>query len=154
MKNTHFESDADFTEHAREAIKLHLVGLGHRIIAELRGPIDIEPIEKRSEGFQHATRAAGSIDVTISDMARELTVHEGRRLMQVTLDQNRSNPPTAVFAHNDVMAIGAIEELGARVVEAAELPGALPADTPRVSPDARREEIAARKAHLAWRFRT
>jgi hypothetical protein len=30
----------------------------------------------------------------------------------------------------------------------------LPADTPKVAPDARRAQVAARKEHLAWRFRT
>ena len=41
-----------------------------------------------------------------------------------------------------------------RVVPWDELPDALPDDTPRISAAARRAEIDARKAHLAWRFRT
>ena len=40
-----------------------------------------------------------------------------------------------------------------RVVPFAELAAALPTDTRRVDPAARRAEIDARKAHLAWRFR-
>ena len=92
----------------------HLIGLGHKVVAQLRGPPDIEPFENRSEGFRRAAGAAGVIDVTVSDSARELSLKEGRRLMNLTLDQNRSNPPTAVFGHVDLMAIGAIEELEAR----------------------------------------
>jgi LacI family transcriptional regulator len=92
----------------------HLIGLGHRVVAQLRGPPDIEPFENRSEGFRRAAGAAGVIDVTVSDSARELSLKEGRRLMNLTLEQNRSNPPTAVFGHVDLMAIGAIEELEAR----------------------------------------
>ncbi|HPG24224.1 MAG: hypothetical protein H6748_19780 [Spirochaetaceae bacterium] len=42
----------------------------------------------------------------------------------------------------------------ARVLPLAEIADALPGDTPRVDAAARRAEIAARKAHLAWRFRT
>ena len=42
----------------------------------------------------------------------------------------------------------------ARVVPLAELRQLLPADTPKVDAAARREEIRARKRHLAWRFRT
>jgi hypothetical protein len=41
-----------------------------------------------------------------------------------------------------------------RVVPLDGLAAALPAETPRVDAAARREEIARRKAHLAWRFRT
>ncbi len=42
----------------------------------------------------------------------------------------------------------------ARVIPLAEVLRALPADTPRIDAHARRAEIRARKAHLAWRFRT
>lgn len=41
-----------------------------------------------------------------------------------------------------------------RVVKRTELWAQLPKDTPRISPEARRAEIRARMAHLAWRFRS
>ena len=41
-----------------------------------------------------------------------------------------------------------------RVIPLSALADALPADTPSVAPAARRREIAERKRHLAWRFRT
>jgi len=41
-----------------------------------------------------------------------------------------------------------------RVVPVDEVRSALPADTPRVSAAARRDELARRREHLAWRFRT
>ena len=100
--------------HGGELAAEHLVDLGHRVVAQLRGPTDIELFDDRREGFRRAAGAGGLIEVTISDWAREVTLGEGRRLMQLTLDQNAANPPTAVFAHADVMAIGAIEELEAR----------------------------------------
>ena len=92
----------------------HLIGLGHNAVAQLRGPIDVDLIENRTAGFRQSVAGTSAVDVTISDVARELTVPEGRRLMRLTLDQNQARPPTAVFAHNDLMAIGAIEELSAR----------------------------------------
>ena len=99
--------------HGGELAAEHVIQLGHEVMAQLRGPTDIEPFENRSEGFRRTASAAGVLDVSVSDSATELTLKEGRRLMNLTLDQNRSNPPTAVFAHADVMAIGAIEELEA-----------------------------------------
>lgn len=92
----------------------HLIELGHEILAQLRGPVNIDTFSNRAEGFRRAVGAAGRVDVTVSEGAQGLTLQEGRRLMAMTLDENRSNPPTAVFAHADVMAIGAIEELEAR----------------------------------------
>jgi LacI family transcriptional regulator len=104
------QNDRDGAELAAE----HLIELGHRVMAQLRGPADIEPLAHRAEGFRRTVGAAGLIDVTVSEVANELTLAEGRRLMERTLEENRSNPPTAVFAHTDLMAIGAIEELEAR----------------------------------------
>jgi Protein of unknown function (DUF1214) len=42
----------------------------------------------------------------------------------------------------------------ARVVKLADVPAALPADEPAVTPEQRRDELRARRDHLAWRFRT
>lgn len=100
--------------HGGELVGVHLAELGHKVVAQLRGPGDIELFEHRTEGFRRAAATGGLVEVTVSESAREVTVGEGRRLMQLTFGQNRSNPPTAVFAHADVMAIGAIEELEAR----------------------------------------
>lgn len=45
-------------------------------------------------------------------------------------------------------------EVTSRVVKVVELESMMGDDTPRVDPDERRAELAARRAHLAWRFRT
>lgn len=42
----------------------------------------------------------------------------------------------------------------ARVVDLSEIRSELPPDTPAVTPSQRQEEIARRRAHVAWRFRT
>jgi LacI family transcriptional regulator len=101
-------------DHGGELAARHLTGLGHRVLAQLRGPMDIDAFRNRAEGFRRTIGAARSVDATSGGHAHELTVEEGRRLMALTLDQNPDSPPTAVFAHADLMAIGALEEMRSR----------------------------------------
>jgi len=100
--------------HGAELAAKHLAELGHRVVAQLRGPLDIEVFANRGEAFRRTAGAHGMVDVTVGDTAREMTLEEGARLMRSTLDENASNPPTGVFAHSDLVALGAIEELEAR----------------------------------------
>lgn len=58
----------------------------------------------------------GLVDVSIPASARQPTVGEGRRLMELTLAQVGPRP-TAVFAHNDLLAIGAIDAIRAAGLE-------------------------------------
>jgi LacI family transcriptional regulator len=88
----------------------YLVRLGHRRIAQLHGPTDIEAFNERSLGYRSALARAGLPAGDPVEFARTPTVDEGRRLMHLALE--RSDPtPTAVFAHNDILAIGAMEAL-------------------------------------------
>jgi LacI family transcriptional regulator len=100
--------------HGAELAAEHLATLKHEVVAQLRGPVDIEAFAERTEGFRRTVGSHRLIDVTVGDSADEVTPVEGRRLMSRTLDENASNPLTGVFAHADLMAIGAIEELEAR----------------------------------------
>jgi LacI family transcriptional regulator len=92
----------------------HLLELGHRRIAQLRGPPDVDSIIRRGEGFSAAVAAAGAIEVNVPP-ATELTptVSDGNRMMRRLLDGKR-RWPTAVFAHSDLMALGALEALADR----------------------------------------
>jgi LacI family transcriptional regulator len=101
-------------EQGGELAARHLLDLGHAIVAQLRGPREIEAFSNRDEGFHRTVGAARAVDATVGGHARELTIEEGRRLMAMTLDENPENPPTAVFSHADLMAIGALEELRSR----------------------------------------
>lgn len=92
----------------------HLIDLGHRVLAQLRGPADIDTFANRTDGFRRRVASAGAIDATVGECGEALTLEEGRRLMALTLDASPDRRPTAVFAHADVMAIGAIEEMDAR----------------------------------------
>ncbi len=95
----------------------HLIELGHRVLAQLRGPGDIAPFVARAEGFRRRIGVEGLVDATITEQARAITVAEGRRLMEATLAESGERPPTAVFAHADLLAVGAIQALGAAGLE-------------------------------------
>jgi LacI family transcriptional regulator, galactose operon repressor len=90
----------------------HLAELGHRLVAQLPGPADIQPFLDRTAGFAQAAREAGIELVPFDELAVEPTVTEGRRLMSLLLE-DADRRPTAVFAHSDSMAIGALDGLRA-----------------------------------------
>jgi len=85
----------------------HLLGLGHTRLAQLEGPEDIWSFEGRAQGFREAVHAAGATCDDIRRSIRLPTIDAGRQLATELLDRG-GQPPTAVFAHNDTMAIGAI----------------------------------------------
>jgi LacI family transcriptional regulator len=91
----------------------HLIGLGHRSLAQLRGPSEVQTFEDRARGFVRAAANHGIEVLEIMGSGATPTCEEGRRLMGLILDRD-AEPPTAVFAHNDLMAIGAIDALAAR----------------------------------------
>lgn len=83
----------------------HLVSLGHRRIAQIAGPDDIASFLERSRGFRSSIRSVDGVVHVPDELARVVSVEEGRRLMTLLL--GRDAVPTAVFAHNDLLAIGA-----------------------------------------------
>jgi LacI family transcriptional regulator len=94
----------------------HLVELGHRRIGFLAGRSDLESARRREEGYRLALAAAGiAADPTLvaaSDFRRESSRGPARRLLA------RADRPTAVFAANDLSALGVLDvaaELGLRV---------------------------------------
>lgn len=91
-----------------ELVAGYLAELGHRVIAQLRGPQDMEPFIERGDGFAATAVAVGSELIELDESATAPDYEEGQRLM-VHLFAGRTPKPTAVFAHNDPMAIGAID---------------------------------------------
>jgi LacI family transcriptional regulator len=94
----------------------HLLDLGHQRLAHIGGPMEIRLARERLAGFQQAleARGAGSNSCIISD--GNFTCLTGYLAMQRLLAQRPC--PTAVFAANDLMAIGAmraVDEAGLRV---------------------------------------
>ncbi|WP_341996589.1 LacI family transcriptional regulator [Microbacterium sp. LWH7-1.2] len=109
----HVEVLQDDVAGARTAVE-HLIGIGHRRIAQLSGTPSISSFVDRSEGFAAAIRArADVLDVSTGGHARESSVEEGRRLTENLLRQTAKRRPTAIFAHNDLMAVGALNALRA-----------------------------------------
>jgi LacI family transcriptional regulator len=88
----------------------HLADLGHTHLGELRGAPDVQPFLDRSRGYATALAGRRATFAELDDHARDPTVEEGRRLMDLYLSGARPLP-TAFFAHNDAMAIGAIDAL-------------------------------------------
>jgi LacI family transcriptional regulator len=90
----------------------HLYELGHRVVAQLRGPPDNSNFVARARAFQARVAELGIADATVDETAVEPTVEEGRRVMQLTLDRAAVRP-TGVCAQNDLHAIGAVDAVRA-----------------------------------------
>lgn len=99
----------------------HLVDLGHRRIGHLRGPGRIGDL--REEGFRTVMREAGFDAEAYAEtggLSEESGYAAARRLL------GKPVPPTAIFAYNDVSAIGvlsAADEAGLRVPDDLSLVG-------------------------------
>ncbi len=85
----------------------HLLELGHTRLAQLEGPEDIWSFESRATGFREAVTKAGGTCIDIQAAVRLPTFEAGRELASKLLEHDGSMP-TAVFAHNDSIAIGAL----------------------------------------------
>lgn len=92
----------------------HLADLGHRRVAELPGPSDVSSFEGRSRGYHGVVLDRGLRDVSSGVRAAHPTIEEGRRLAEAVLTGPPEERPTALFAHNDQMAVGALEVLAER----------------------------------------
>ena len=86
----------------------HLLSLGHTRLAQLMGPQDNGSFDGRTLGFSAAASEAGAECILIDNQIHLPTLDAGRALMETLLEQTGSDCPTAVFAQNDTMAIGAL----------------------------------------------
>jgi LacI family transcriptional regulator, galactose operon repressor len=91
-----------------ELVAGFLMQLGHRRIAQLPGPHDIQPFLDRAAGLQETVEAMGGEIVPLRALCKHPTYEEGQRLMGQLLGSGATTP-TAVFAHNDPIAIGALD---------------------------------------------
>jgi LacI family transcriptional regulator len=106
-KQVHYV-DSDNVGGARMAVE-HLIRLGHRRIATITGRLGMNAGQDRLEGYRQAL-IVHSISVKEDLIAEgDFTERSGMMAMQRLL----SASPTAVFAANDVMAIGALKALRA-----------------------------------------
>jgi len=82
----------------------HLLGLGHRRIAHLAGPI-YDGHTARRQSYEKTMLDAGFAPVTLS--AEDFTQEAGQRAAWELL--GLADRPTAIFTHNDQLALGARE---------------------------------------------
>jgi LacI family transcriptional regulator len=85
----------------------YLIGLGHRRIACIAGPSPITPSAQRIAGYKRALQEAGIPVDTSLIIPGDFRYESGDKAMRELL--SLPQPPTAVFACNDMMALGAIQ---------------------------------------------
>jgi LacI family transcriptional regulator len=96
----------------------HLLELGHRRIAAITGPTGWMATDERLRGHRAALAAAGVLSDPSLVLESNFEVDGGREAAAQLL--GRAEPPTAIFAFNDQLAIGAMQaalERGLRVPE-------------------------------------
>lgn len=96
----------------REAVRLvleHLTGLGHRAIAHIAGPSVSSTGRARREAFEEQTRALGLRTASPVIEATGFTRAAGQVATRQLLRGRK--PVTALFAANDLLALGALDVL-------------------------------------------
>jgi len=87
----------------------HLIGLGHKVIAIITGPLTVSTGVERFKGFRNAMLEAGlKIDPNLvyeGDFQEYTGYQIGKSIL------NRANLPSAVFVANDLMALGLMMSL-------------------------------------------
>jgi LacI family transcriptional regulator len=91
----------------------HLVDLGRTRIAFIGGPLDIDQVAERLEGAQSVVAAHAGVSLTVHRTSA-LTVLEGRRVGEEIAKLPPSKRPDAIFAANDILAMGIITSLAER----------------------------------------
>lgn len=113
----------DFQRGIQAAVE-HLVKLGHRRFAHVGGPPDLQTSKDRRNAFLQALKAAGIDPASVTVVDGNLRIDGGRRAAGLLLAL--SPRPTAIFAANDMTAVGVLREalaLGIKVPEALSIVG-------------------------------
>jgi LacI family transcriptional regulator len=90
----------------------HLLSLGHRRIGVIAGPRGWVATEERLRGYQAAVAAAGILSDPALIQHSNFRIDGGREAAVRLL--GLPDPPTAIFAFNDGMAIGAMQAASAQ----------------------------------------
>jgi LacI family transcriptional regulator len=96
----------------------HLLGLGHRRIGVITGPPDGVASQRRLLGYHTALAAAGTMPVPALQVEGDFLVSGGAAGAEQLLDL--PEPPTAIFAFNDSMAVGVLQVARARGIRVPE----------------------------------
>jgi LacI family transcriptional regulator len=98
----------DSKDGAYQLVKL-LIKIGHRNIAILRGPRGVSSAEDRMSGYQLALQETGLETNNQLIFSGEFSVESGYQMTKKLLSM--SPRPTAMFASNNFIAIGALKAL-------------------------------------------
>jgi LacI family transcriptional regulator len=101
-----------------EKVVEHLIKLGHRRIALINGPLGVSTAKDRLEGYKNCLRKHG---IAVEEALIKVGQFERGSGYEKTLELMCMNPPpTAIFACNNFLALGAIRALrekGVRIPE-------------------------------------
>lgn len=98
------------SETGAHTLTQHFLDLGHRQLAILSGPREVTSAVDRVAGFQRAIQEAGLPPDATRVIYGLFTVDGGYRSAQELLAMD-APPPTAIFAANNFIAIGALKAL-------------------------------------------
>lgn len=90
----------------------HLAARGHLGVCQISGPQSAATFRNRAAGFTWVCDAAGLSEAPRDIAAGSATWAEGKRVADAILDHPAR--PTAVFAHNDALALGFVEAMRQR----------------------------------------
>ena len=88
----------------------HLLGLGRRKIGFVGGPAGIPQVRDRRQGAEKAVSAAPGATLDIFGTSAT-TVLEGRRVGEIIVRMAPAERPDALFAANDLVALGLLQAL-------------------------------------------
>ena len=111
---------SDFVEEGRRAARWLLANVGEENvnIAELVGTVGSAPAKDRKTGFEEVIAGHPGIKIIMSQSG-EFTRTKGKEVMEAFLKSPDANKINVLFAHNDDMALGAIQA----IEDAGKVPG-------------------------------
>lgn len=104
-------SDKVLFDHYKGAFNIteYLIKSGYKKIAHITGPSRMLTARERKRGYLDALKAHSIQPLNHFINESDYTIEGGRNVMEIILSLH--NPPDAVFAANDMIAIGAMEAI-------------------------------------------
>ncbi len=88
----------------------HLLSVGRRRIAFVAGPLSIRQVADRLAGARRAVNAVPGATLEVVEMP-SLTVLQGRAAGEALVERAAADRPDAIFAANDLLAVGVLQAL-------------------------------------------